>query len=162
MTNPGADDRHYPAALYELVHRGTAGDLSFYQRVCQDAEQVLELGCGYGRVLAALCQQRGSRWIGLERDPELLARARERLPARVELLQGDMREFSIGAPGCDRILIPHSGFYCLDAADATPACGHAPHSSPAADCWSSTPGRPTPSTPAPTRPSSGTTVSTRS
>jgi SAM-dependent methyltransferase len=117
---------HYPAELYELVHRGTPGDLLFYRRACAGSERVLELGCGYGRVLEALADL-GTSVVGLERDPELLALAEARcgqLPreqaARIELVLGDMRSFDLssgsdardGRP-FDRILIPHSAIYCL-------------------------------------------------
>jgi SAM-dependent methyltransferase len=124
---PGVQPRpHYPAELYELVHRGTPGDLAFYRRACAGSERILELGCGYGRVLEALADL-GPSLIGLERDPELLALAEARcgqLPreqaARIELVLGDMRSFDLSASSdardgrpFDRILIPHSGIYCL-------------------------------------------------
>ena len=121
--------RHpYPAALYELVHRGTAGDLAFYQQVCAEASEVLELGCGYGRVLEGLTGL-GIALTGLEIDPELLARAATRLgnTPKLRLVQGDMRSFDAGstfAPeaGFDRILIPHSGVYCLPDDSSCVAC----------------------------------------
>lgn len=118
----------YPAELYELTHRGTAGDVAFYQRVCAEARSVLELGCGYGRVLEGLCELDVAS-TGLEIDPELLARAAARLGAGspVRLVQGDMRSFDregTGAPssGFDRILIPHSGLYCLPDDASCVAC----------------------------------------
>jgi SAM-dependent methyltransferase len=122
VTNPAAHDFEYPAALYELVHRGTAGDLSFYSRECADARRVLELGCGYGRVLSALCERTDLELTGLDRNPELLARARARLPERVVLVHADMTRFELPGPGFDRILIPHSGVYCLEDDDACIAC----------------------------------------
>ena len=122
MTGPATEDFEYPAALYELVHRGTAGDLSFYGRVCRSARTVLELGCGYGRVLASLCEAGDLALTGLERDPELLARARARLPGAVALVQADMTDFDLGAARFDRILIPHSGVYCLPDDERTVAC----------------------------------------
>lgn len=119
----------YPAELYELVHRGTAGDLAYYRRVCADASAVLELGCGYGRVLEAIGAL-GVDVTGLERDPELLARAADRLARRdlrAQLVEGDMADFDAArtfAPdgGFDRILIPHSGVYCLPDEEACVAC----------------------------------------
>ncbi|MBW2273924.1 MAG: class I SAM-dependent methyltransferase [Deltaproteobacteria bacterium] len=108
----------YPADLYALLHRGTPGDLAFYSRQCAGASAVLELGCGYGRVLEALARA-GSRVLGLERDGDLLALAaarRRRLEApaaqRIALVRGDMRHFEL-TRRFDRILIPHSGLYCL-------------------------------------------------
>jgi SAM-dependent methyltransferase len=125
--------RPYPAELYELVHRGTAGDVAFYQRVCAEAipsatRSVLELGCGYGRVLEGL-QELDVELTGLEVDPELLARAAARLgdASNVRLVQGDMRSFdreSTCPPttGFDLILIPHSGVYCLQDDASCVAC----------------------------------------
>ena len=121
--------RHpYPAELYELLHRGTAGDVPFYQRVCRDARGILELGCGYGRVLEGLAEL-DAALTGLEIDPDLLARAETRLAERgeIRLVQGDMRAFdatSTFAPpgGFDRILIPHSGIYCLPDDAACVSC----------------------------------------
>ncbi len=126
--------RHpYPAELYELVHRGTAGDVAFYQRVCGEAgpalpRSVLELGCGYGRVLEGL-RHLDVQLTGLEIDRELLDRAAARLgdAPNVRLVQGDMRSFDrVGtfAPrtGFDRILIPHGGVYCLPDDASCVAC----------------------------------------
>lgn len=121
--------RHpYPAELYELVHRGTAGDVAFYQRACVDANGVLELGCGYGRVLSALTG-RCAPLTGLDIDPELLARASLRLGKvdGLRLVQADMRGFDRAdtfapAAGFDRILIPYSGVYCLPDEAACVAC----------------------------------------
>ena len=48
------DSFSYDAELYELLHSGTPGDLAFYRKWCRGADNVLELGCGYGRVLCAL------------------------------------------------------------------------------------------------------------
>jgi 2-polyprenyl-3-methyl-5-hydroxy-6-metoxy-1,4-benzoquinol methylase len=74
VTRAGANAYPYPAELYELVHRGTEGDVAFYRQTCADARSVLELGCGYGRLLEPLAEL-GIDVTGLERDPELLARA---------------------------------------------------------------------------------------
>jgi SAM-dependent methyltransferase len=117
---------HYPADLYELIHRGTTGDLAFYRRCCTDAKNVLELGCGYGRVLDALLDT-GAQLTGLEHDRELLERARARLPDDVRLVEGDMTAFEVrGADGelerFDRIVIPHSAVYCLPDDSHCVAC----------------------------------------
>jgi len=119
----------YPAELYELVHRGTAGDVAFYSRICAEVRSVLELGCGYGRLLEPLAEL-GLDVTGLERDPALLARAAARLRRRglsAQLVEGDMTKFDGArtfAPegGFDRIVIPHSGIYCLPDDEACVAC----------------------------------------
>lgn len=108
----------YPARFYAALHRGTPGDLDHYLRVCQGAASVLELGCGYGRVVMALAAP-GRTVVGVERDPELLAMARAALrglskaaSAGVELHQGDMRSVSLDRR-FDRVLIPFGGLWCL-------------------------------------------------
>jgi SAM-dependent methyltransferase len=123
----------YPAELYELIHRGTPGDLAFYRRACAGSDRILELGCGYGRVLEALSDL-GPSLTGLDRDPELLALAEARcseLPreqaTRIELVLGDMRSFDLSAGiqdgrPFDRIIIPHSGLYCLLSEDECVEC----------------------------------------
>lgn len=108
----------YPASFYAALHRGTPGDLDHYRRVCQGATSVLELGCGYGRVVTALAQA-GHDVVGVEYDEGLLALAHEavaQLPdeprARVELRTGDMRTLDLGRT-FDRVLIPFGGLYCV-------------------------------------------------
>ncbi|MCX4239584.1 class I SAM-dependent methyltransferase [Paraliomyxa miuraensis] len=108
----------YPAPFFAALHRGTAGDLDHYVRVCQGAGSVLELGCGYGRVVTALAAP-GRVVVGVERDPQLLAMARQAVQALpkahqagVSLCEGDMRTVSLHR-GFDRVLIPFGGLYCL-------------------------------------------------
>jgi SAM-dependent methyltransferase len=59
---------------------------------------VLELGCGTGRVMAALARE-GLEIVGLDWDSSMLERARRRLlsedPALFSLVQGDLRSFAI-------------------------------------------------------------------
>jgi len=125
----------YDPELYALVHRGTPGDAEFYARVCRGAG-VLELGCGYGRLLAPLARS-ATRYVGVERAAGLLAlaqRTRRALPAalraRSQLVADDMRSLArvrggaargvVRGPlqagagvGFERVIIPHSGLYCL-------------------------------------------------
>jgi SAM-dependent methyltransferase len=111
----------YEPRLYAAVHDGTPGDLAFYRRVCADAGSVLELGCGYGRVLESLVG-RVPRLVGLDCDPDLLALAAERLEdAPVDLVAADMRAFDLDAR-FERIIIPHSGLFCLLDDAALDAC----------------------------------------
>lgn len=113
-------DLEYPADLYELLHRGTPGDLELYVGQCEGATRILELGCGYGRVLEQLAAP-GRRLVGLEAHPGLLARARARLGARAEIVSGDMRDFSLPET-FERVLIPYCGLYCLVSDDDVQAC----------------------------------------
>lgn len=99
----------YDAALYAALHRGNAGDLAYYRTRCVDAKSVLELGCGYGRVLAALQDVVAERW-GIDTHEGLLALARAVTSA--ELINAPMQSFSLGR-SFERIIIPYNGLYCL-------------------------------------------------
>lgn len=103
----------YPADLYAVTHTGTPGDLAFYRDLCRAASDVLELGCGYGRVLEALAPL-PCRLVGVDADADLLAHARRCLASRenVTLVEADMRQVSL-EQRFDRVLVPHSGIYCL-------------------------------------------------
>ena len=101
----------YPADLYASLHVGNEGDEEFYRAVCHGAERVLELGCGSGRILAALAGE-VPELVGVDSSEDALALAREELPASVQLQRADMETFDVGG-GFDRVLIPFSGIYCL-------------------------------------------------
>ncbi len=102
----------YPAELYAALHRGTPGDVEFYLRACAGADSVLELGCGYGRVLGALAEA-GHRVVGLDRDPALAQTARSAVePWGGRVVLGEMSAFDLGER-FDRIIVPFNGIYCL-------------------------------------------------
>ena len=120
----GRRDPPYDARLYAAVHDGTPGDLAFYRAVCHGVTSVLELGCGYGRVLEALVD-RVPRLVGLDLDEGLLALATERLAISdrpmPELVRADMTTFDL-RERFDRVLVPHSGLFCLLDDRALHAC----------------------------------------
>ena len=121
MASSASSELSYPADLYAALHRGLPGDVDFYLRACSGGHSVLELGCGYGRVLTALALA-GHQVVGLERDPELAARAREAVRgAGGRVVDGDMTNFSLGER-FDRIIIPFNGLYCLLDADEVASC----------------------------------------
>lgn len=104
----------YPAEFYDALHRGTPGDLEHYQRHCAQASTLLELGCGSGRVLAALAAP--SRiCTGIDIHPGLLALAQRRLKdtANTQLLEQDMLDLSLQTR-FDRVLLPFCGVYCIE------------------------------------------------
>lgn len=105
-------EAEYPAELYAALHKGNAGDLDFYLAQTEGAAQILELGCGYGRVLAALAARGGAELTGVDLHPGLLARCRARLGDRARLIEADMRNLSL-PERFDAVLIPYSGFLCL-------------------------------------------------
>lgn len=109
----------YPADLYAAVHAGQPDDVDFYLGVCDGAEKVLELGCGFGRVLEPLVAA-GHDVVGLDNDERLLDLAARRAPG-ARLVLGDMRTFEL-EERFERVLIPFSGLWCLlDPADVV-AC----------------------------------------
>lgn len=100
--------------LYELVQRGTPGDIAFYQRICQGALRVLELGACTGRVASALARA-GHYVSALDIDPEALKLGQARhadLGERLTFLRGDMATFSLQQT-FDAVLVPFGGLYCL-------------------------------------------------
>lgn len=46
-----------------------------------DGDTVLDIGCGDARVVLGACAARGARGVGVEADPEVMARARRRVAA---------------------------------------------------------------------------------
>jgi SAM-dependent methyltransferase len=69
----------------------------------QSPGPVLEVGCGTGRVLVP-CARAGATIVGLDLSPGMLAVCRRKLAreapdvqARVRLVEGDMRDFDLGA-----------------------------------------------------------------
>ena len=98
----------YPTALYTAVHTGNPGDLQFYIDACAGAGPVLELGCGSGRIAAALVAS-GHEVYGVDTDATALAAAADQ---SVNTVHADMRDFHIRRR-FHRILIPYNGLYCL-------------------------------------------------
>jgi SAM-dependent methyltransferase len=103
------DERSYPADLYAAVHTGTPGDLAFYQRVTDGAASVLELGCGAGRVLAALD---APVLVGVDRHPGLLAMARTRMGGECVLIEADVTTLALNA-GFAVVIAPFSTLYAF-------------------------------------------------
>lgn len=73
MTTEQAWDRF--ARYYDDYTRGFRDDLGLYTREAKPREQVLEVGCGTGRVLQALLE-RGHQCIGLDLSGVMLEHAR--------------------------------------------------------------------------------------
>ncbi len=107
------------AALFCLVHRGTPGDVGYYVEAVRGCSQVLELGCGAGRVLAPIAES-GTPIVGLERNAAMVAAGRTRwlanLPPHARVLLGDMRSFDL-RERFDAVLIPYNALFALDTDD---------------------------------------------
>lgn len=112
-----ADPTDYPAPLFDGVHLGNPGDVAFYRRVCRGAEDVLELGCGTGRIAAAL-RADGLHVTGIDIDATRVAIASSK---GVDAHVADLREFSLGRQFA-RIIAPYNTLYCLLDESAVLAC----------------------------------------
>lgn len=98
----------YPVDLYLAVHSGNDGDVDFYRRVAAEATDVLELGCGAGRIAHALAAD-GKRVVGVDSNPELVALAD---PSQGTFRVGDVRELRLEHT-FDRVIAPYNLLYCL-------------------------------------------------
>jgi len=115
------------AWIYELIHRGHRGDKLFYRRVCRGAGRVLELGCGYGRLLLPIAEV-AREVVGVETHPGLVERIHTRIAAlpperagHITIARQDMRGPLPVGP-FDRVVIPYNGLFCLPSEADQIAC----------------------------------------
>ena len=107
------------AAFYDYYSTGLEGDVPFYVEEARKAgSPVLELGCGTGRILIPIAEA-GISVVGLDRAPAMLSVVRKKLSKlsvetqrRTELIEGDMRDFSLGRR-FKLIMIPYRAFLHL-------------------------------------------------
>ena len=98
----------FPWKLYAEIHSGNEGDLQYYLNACPDKSEVLELGCGEGRVSGYLAS-RGLSSFGLDLRKDALEQARHR---GVKVKIGDMAELCFDR-SFDRIIAPYNTLLCL-------------------------------------------------
>jgi SAM-dependent methyltransferase len=116
----------YDPDLYDLIHRGNADDVNFYRDACRGANNVLELGCGVGRIALELAQE-GLFVLGLDNHPgmlRILEARRKKLPNgqhNLRLIEADMADFDL-SERFDRIIIPFNGLFCLLDEQAVHRC----------------------------------------
>jgi SAM-dependent methyltransferase len=107
------------AAMYDYYSTGVEGDVEFYVDEAEKAgSPVLELGCGTGRILIPVAKA-GVEIVGLDRAPSMLAVARRKLAKlaagvrrRVQLVEDDMRTFSLGRR-FSLVMVPYRAFLHL-------------------------------------------------
>jgi len=107
------------AAFYDYYATGLEGDVEFYVEEAQKAgPPVLELGCGTGRILIPVAQA-GINIVGLDRAPSMLSIAKQKVSRlsletrrRIELVEGDLRHFSLGRR-FKLVMIPYRAFLHL-------------------------------------------------
>jgi len=100
----GSDEYALVADLYDhVVPYRDRPDITFFVEAAKESgSPILELGSGTGRVLIPIARA-GFEIVGLDLSPRMLAVCRQRLggepeavQARVQLVQGDMRDFDLG------------------------------------------------------------------
>ncbi len=113
--------------LYNLLHRGNVGDISFYLQAVEGAESVLELGCGGGRILLPMLEA-GHRVTGLDIEPEMLEfvrkKAEETLPelnGNLTLVEGNFLSFDLGR-SFDVVLLPFNTLHYLMNDEEVKSC----------------------------------------
>ena len=107
------------ALYYDYYSTGVPGDVEFYVEEARRAgSPVLEIGSGTGRILIPVAEA-GVEIVGLDRAPSMLAVAWEkvaRLPPdvqkRIQLVEGDMRDFDLGRQ-FTLVMIPYRAFLHL-------------------------------------------------
>ena len=90
------------ARYYDLCYTRATGDIEFYvEEAIQSGSPVLELGCGTGRIVIPTAEA-GIDITGLDASSAMLDVARAKIgkldsstQARIELVEGDMRTFSL-------------------------------------------------------------------
>lgn len=100
-SQPGDED--LLAEIYDLEHDDVVEDLPFWrEQVRLDGGRVIDLGCGSGRLFAALLDGGATRLVGVDGSAALLRRAEARIAGRPDLeaaaadgrlalLRGDVR-----------------------------------------------------------------------
>jgi SAM-dependent methyltransferase len=107
------------ADIYDYFAPGLEGDIEFYVEEAKRAgSPVLELGCGTGRILIPMAEA-GINIVGLDRSQAMLSIARQKVEKlspetqkRIELVEGDMRDFSLGRR-FNLIMIPYRAFLAV-------------------------------------------------
>lgn len=106
------------AKLYDaLASLRQPDDIEFYkEEALQTGDSVLELGCGTGRVLIPLAES-GLQVVGLEPYSPMFEIAKQNISRlknedqeRIQVIEGDMRDFSLGRQ-FSTILIPYRAFH---------------------------------------------------
>ena len=102
------------APFYDWENARTLGrrDVPFWRTLAlQSAGQVLELGCGTGRISIPLARA-GVSLVGIDRSDPMLARARQRirrggLTSRARLVRGDIRSLPFRAATFPLVMAPY-------------------------------------------------------
>lgn len=94
---------HYEdPAYYAKTYQGRVDDVRYYVELAREIGEVIELGCGNGRILLPSARA-GAKAFGVDLSREMLddlaarvSREPEEIRARLEWKRGDMREVRLG------------------------------------------------------------------
>jgi ubiquinone/menaquinone biosynthesis C-methylase UbiE len=108
MSEPNRDAVTYwnwEAPFWDAYVAGFApeGEIQFFvEEAQQSGSPILEIGCGTGRTLIPVAES-GMTIVGLDLSAAMLSKAREKISrldmatqGRIELVEGDMRSFTLG------------------------------------------------------------------
>ncbi len=108
-----------PDEIYALLHTGNPGDVEFYCRMSGPNKNVLEIGCGWGRIAGPLAQT-GAEVVGLDSCEAFLSQAKGKWKntPRLRFVTGDARLPWPLAPRTvfDQIFIPYNTVYAFGGA----------------------------------------------
>lgn len=125
---PDSGDQFYqrlgPAGLAGIAPDFTAADARWLQRLLRGRQDILDAGCGYGRVAIPLAAT-GHRVLAVDLDPGLIADGRQRARGRrlpVRFAVGDVRDLPAAGARFDAVLCLWSTFqHLLTARDRAAA-----------------------------------------
>src|SRR4051812_4768658 len=104
LVDAGSREHYADAALYDYEYRRRRADVTFYRELANQrrADRVLELGAGSGRVTIPLARD-GHHVVAVDQSKAMLGKLRARVAAlsqsaaaRVKVVAGDLRDFSVG------------------------------------------------------------------
>lgn len=109
--------------IYSRLHLGNEGDVDFYLRAAKGAKNILEIGCGWGRIASELLKA-GHLVTGIDTNADFLAAARIESPAGSfelsDACDGESWPFEDGS--FDRVLIPYNTLYALGGSSNVLRC----------------------------------------
>lgn len=116
---PATGDPFYrllgPAGLASIAPDFTAADARWLHRLLRGRPDILDAGCGYGRVAIPLAEA-GHRVLGIDLDPGLVSDARRRVRGRhlpLRFRVGDVRDLPATSARFDAVLCLWSTFQHL-------------------------------------------------
>lgn len=118
-------DTHFN--LYDFLYLGLPGEKEFYvQESLNYSSPILEIGCGTGRITIPIAQA-GADIVGIDNSEGLLSVANDKInkikniPGSIELINADMRNFSLNKK-FNLIIIPYRAFLHMLDTESQKSC----------------------------------------